>query len=65
MRLTKDTARLNWREWARLKILVQESAEFDAQDVDDIALLLKVEWHCADTADIPDNDDRSPPARNE
>lgn len=65
MKLTKNTARLNGREWARLKALIQESPEFDAQDVNDIALLLKVEWHCEDTYDIPDNDDRPRPAENE
>ena len=53
MKLTKDTARLKSREWDRLKALIQESPEFDAEDTNDVVLLLKVEWHCQDTYDLP------------
>lgn len=55
----------NHREWERILNLIQDSPEFDSADPADKHLLAKLEWHCENTYDIPDNDDRPPPAENE
>lgn len=58
LHLTKDTARLGYREWDLLRNVLQDSDEFDPQDPEHKALLAKLDWHCADTY-------RPKPAENE
>ena len=65
MSLTKDTARLEYREWQALRDAWQDCKDFDEHDASHMELLAKLDWHCADTFDLPDNDDRPTPAESE
>ena len=51
-------------EWTLLRDVFRDSLEFDHEDMAHVRLLAKLDWHCSDTFDIPD-DDRPKPAENE
>lgn len=66
MSLDKYKARLTYREWDRMRNALQDSADFSVRNERDKALLDKLDWHCADTFDIPMDDGRQwPQAENE